>query len=55
MIGPIWRAGTPPSVRFVWDVLPPRPPGVCLGRGKLALALGAARIVRQAFRLKDSI
>ena len=36
----IWRAGTPPSVRFVWHKLPPRPPRVCLGRGKLALALG---------------
>ena len=39
-IGPIWRAETPPSVRFIWDKLPPRPPRVCLGRGKLALALG---------------
>ena len=24
---------------FFWDTLPPRPPRVCLGRGKLALAL----------------
>ena len=40
VIGPIWRAGTPPSVRFVWDKPPPRPVGASLGRGKLALALG---------------
>ena len=38
--GPIWRAETPPSVRFIWDKLPPRPVGASLGRGKLALALG---------------
>ena len=38
--GAIWRAGTPPSVRFVWDKPPPRPVGASLGRGKLALALG---------------
>ena len=38
--GPIWRAETPSSVRFIWDKLPPRPVGASLGRGKLALALG---------------
>ena len=59
--GPIWRAGTPPSVRFVWDKLPPRPVEASLGRGKLALALGkllsemiwcllAPRTVRTAWR-----
>ena len=36
--GAIWRAGTPPSVRFVWKKPTPRPGGASLGRGKLALA-----------------